>query len=162
MAAEIRHVVYPRQRASGTCTVQPSRLCSCTAESWYVRLPYRPLSWFAVRRPSIRLLLCAACAPPCQSALWPWRVRKRSVQTRPHSDSRMGISRTRLGQLVLVRPLLYLFLFFAPGVPASYPHSAIGTTSEPAGCVPVAARSDPSARSSLICAHKLHVVAVFD
>jgi len=29
-------------------------------ESWYVCLPYRHLSWFAVRRPSICLLLCSA------------------------------------------------------------------------------------------------------
>ena len=43
---------------------QPSRIGigSCTAESWYACLRYRPLSWFAVRRPSICLLLCAACA----------------------------------------------------------------------------------------------------
>ena len=85
------HAAYPRQRASGTCMKQPSRLGigSCTAESWYVCFPYRHLSWFAVRRSSICLLLCAACAPPCQSALSPWRVCKRFAQARPHSDSRM-------------------------------------------------------------------------
>ena len=57
------HAAYPRQRASGTCMKQPSRLDigSCTAESWYVCFPYRHLSWFAVRRSSICLLLCAAC-----------------------------------------------------------------------------------------------------
>ena len=85
------HAAYPRQRASGTCMKQPSRLGigSCTAESWYVCFPYRHLSWFAVRRSSICLLLCAACAPPCQSALSPWRICKRFAQARPHSDSRM-------------------------------------------------------------------------
>ena len=37
------HAAYPRQRASGTCMKQPSRLDigSCTAESWYVCFPYR-------------------------------------------------------------------------------------------------------------------------
>ena len=85
------HAAYPRQRASGTCMKQPSRLDigSCTAESWYVCFPYRHLSWFAVRRSSICLLLCAACARPCQSALSPWRICKRFAQARPHSDSRM-------------------------------------------------------------------------
>ena len=85
------HAAYPRQRASGTCMKQPSRLGigSCAAESWYVCFPYRHLSWFAVRRSSICLLLCAACAPPCQSALSPWRICKRFAQARPHSDSRM-------------------------------------------------------------------------
>ena len=88
------HAAYPRQRASGTCMKQPSRLDigSCTAESWYVCFPYRHLSWFAVRRSSICLLLCAACARPCQSALSPWRICKRFAQARPHSDSRMDFS----------------------------------------------------------------------
>jgi hypothetical protein len=72
---------------------QPSRLRvgigNCTAESWYVCVPYRHLSWFAVRRSGICLLLCAACAPlsSCQSALSPWRICKRFAQARPHSDS---------------------------------------------------------------------------
>jgi hypothetical protein len=88
------HAAYPRQRASGPCMKQPSRLDigSCTAESWYVCFPYRHLSWFAVRRSGICLLLCAACAPLCQSALSPWRICKRFAQARPHSDSRMDFS----------------------------------------------------------------------
>ena len=85
------HAAYPRQRASGTSMVQPSRLGigSCPAESWYVCFPYRHLSWFAVRRSGICLLLCAACAPLCRSALSPWRICERVAQARPHSDSRM-------------------------------------------------------------------------
>ncbi len=73
------------------CMVQPSRLGSCTAESWYVCLPYRHLSWFAVRRPSICLLLCAACAPLCRGA-----YTKRFAQARPHSDSRMDFLKKTL------------------------------------------------------------------
>jgi hypothetical protein len=88
------HAAYARQRASGTCMVQHLRLSigSCTAESWYVCFPYRHLSWFAVRRSGICLLLCAACAPLCQSALSPWRICKRFAQAWPHSDSRMDFS----------------------------------------------------------------------
>jgi hypothetical protein len=48
-------------------------------------------------------LLCAACAPPCQSALSPWRICKRFARARPHCDSRMD----QLLHCPLHRPVLF-------------------------------------------------------
>ncbi len=120
------HAAYPRQRASGTCMVQPSRL-------GIVCFPYRHLSWFAVRRSGICLLLCAACAPLCQSALSPWRICKRFAQARPHSDTGSRMDFSRLFNICAASSLQAC---------RGCPHSVLGAATKPADSDPAGEQTD--------------------